>query len=70
MISGYTRQVAPDYRGQQYAGLADRASAGIGQATAALGAGLREMGQKVTQQSDLLAASARGGISMNTALTT
>lgn len=57
MMPGYVRQIAPDYRGRQYAGLADHASAGIGQAIAGVGAGLVQTGEQIAQRGDMLAAS-------------
>lgn len=57
MIPGYVRQVGPQYRGQQYAGAADRASAGIGQAIAGVGEGVSSVAQIQANRMTRMAAS-------------
>lgn len=57
MIPQYVRQVAPDYRGPQWAGLGARADAGIGQALGQLGGAVAAAAQERIHRGDALAAS-------------
>jgi len=57
MIPQYVRQVAPDKRGRQLAGLGARAGAQIGQEVARLGERMAARGDQMTARGDALAAS-------------